>query len=264
MKKILCSFVMLFLAASPVYAKVSADHSQGGAIILGQTSDACDAAQSQALRWNSDTNTVEMCDGNGAWRRIISTTGNDMPAAPASEIGYFVLSAGYYDGNMGGISGANNICLNELTTHDWKGKADAQARGILNSHHVKAWLCANNICQDLNAWQEYAFAVANDPVKGGARISVEEDALTHNNTQNWSGENYWGAAYYFTGRIVGTATKFGTAGTSNCSSWTTNSSTGSIYAPHGVSFTNDSKRWMMDNGAGLCPRPQRIVCMVHP
>lgn len=263
MKKILLTFLFLGMATQTAWAQLSADYALGGAVIIGAANDSCNAAQSQALRWSSSNNTIEMCDGGGAWRQIIATTGSDMPAAPSQDIGYFVISHNVYDGDLNGISGANNICLSELTTYDWRGKADAQSRNLLNSNHVKAWLCTGSNCQNLNAWQIYQFAAANDPDKGGATISVESDSLTHNNMQNWSGQNYWGHASYYTGRDTGTATAFGETQYGPCQGWEYNGPTSSIYGAIGSTYYNDTRRWYNYSG-GTCPEKYRIACIVHP
>lgn len=167
MKRFMLPLLLLLLTPQTVVAQRSADHFLGGAVILGETASACNASQKQALRWSSASNTIEMCDGNSTWRQIIAITGSDMPAAPSRDIGYFVLSHNTTTGNIGGIQSADSFCLNELTTYDWRGKANAQSRGLLNSTNVKAWLCSGSSCQNLNAWQIYQFAVANDPDKGG-------------------------------------------------------------------------------------------------
>lgn len=263
MKKIFFAVLLGFTSAQPALAQISIDHSLGGVVIVGQTTDSCNNAQSQALRWSSVNNTIEMCDGGGTWRKIVASSGTDTPPAPSNEIGYFVLSYDLYDGNMGGIQGANAICLSQLTTYNWRGKADAQARNLLNDTNVKAWLCNGSGCQNLNAWQIYQFAVANDPNKGGATISVEDDALTHNNTQNWSGENYWGHAAYFTGRESGSATKFGATMYGPCGGWDDNSTSGSNYGAVGSSYNSDSKRWRHIHSS-TCSNFYRLACIVHP
>ena len=264
MKRFMLPLLLLLLTPQTVVAQRSADHFLGGAVILGETASACNASQKQALRWSSASNTIEMCDGNSTWRQIIATTGSDMPAAPSRDIGYFVLSHNTTTGNIGGIQSADSFCLNELTTYDWRGKADAQSRGLLNSTNVKAWLCGGSSCQNLNAWQIYQFAVANDPDKGGATISVENDSLTHNNTQNWSAHNYWGAASFFTGRESGgTDVAFSSTAYMPCQGWTYDGPLTSVYGAVGSTFFSDTRRWRHMN-SGTCPNRYRLACMVHP
>lgn len=254
--------MIFFLPIPPVHAQISANHWNGGAVIIGPSTTDCDSGALGGLRWSSANLTFEMCDGS-EWKKLIASTGNGAPPQPDPNVGYFVLSASTHDGNFGGLAGANTLCLDEVTNNDWAGKSDAQSRGLLIGAKVKAWLCARTTCNDLNASQTYRFSVAGDDTMGDATITVGTDSRTHNNIQNWSGSNYFGSATYWTGRDTGTATTFGNwldSNYSTCQNWGV---TGSNSAHSGNSVSAGTSRWYI-NMSTSCGNSLNFICIVNP
>lgn len=253
----------LFIFPAPAPAEVSADFSRDGAVRLGTSTTPCDAAATGALRWSSVSHTIEMCDGSTEWRKIVGNITVPAISAPNPDKGFFVLSALNYQSDLGDLAGADATCLSDLSDHDWNGKAEAVSRGLLNSTKVRAWLCVNSGCQDLIPEEEYQFAVSDAPGKGGATIRVGSDGLTHNNTQNWSGHNYWGVGNYFTGRDEGTATVFGGPIYNSCRGWTYAGDSGSDYGAQGDSNHTNKNRWHTTT-YGTCNQPLKLICIVDP
>lgn len=229
---------------------------------LGTSTTTCNAAATGGLRWSSSDRTIEMCDGSTGWRKIVGNLTTAAPSAPDPNRGFFVLTAARYSSNIGNLTGANATCLTDLTNNDWNGKAEAVSRGLLNSTKVRAWLCNGSSCQNLQADVNYQFAVSGSTTKGGATIRTS-DGVTHNNTQNWSGHNYWGVANYFTGRSVGSDTVFGDPVYSPCRNWTYAGTNGGDVAPQGDSNNTTRHRWYQTQ-YGTCNQTLKLVCMVHP
>jgi hypothetical protein len=261
----LLGFTLLLLALpAPVHAEVSANH-WAGAVRIGPTSLACDGTLEGTIRYNTIDDVHEYCDGV-SWKQYIRTvTSGGAPSIPTTDDGYFVITDGEWDGNLGGIAGADAKCLDDLTNNDWMGKADAVSRGLLNGANVKAFLCCNNALPNV----EYFFAVSGDDTKGGASFTTDALGQGPGNTQNWAGTNYFdGAKEYWAGRNFGTATAWsttagGSAVTQRCSTWTVNSSVTPTNGGYvGASNGTGVDRW----GASLiaCNLTRRLVCFVHP
>lgn len=91
------------------------------------------------------TGELRFC-AEGTWRYL------------TASYGYFVQSSGGHNGNFSGLSGANSVCLSELTSNAWRGKAEAQARGLLTASKVTAFLCDSTSCQLLAASKRFLLA----------------------------------------------------------------------------------------------------------
>ena len=259
-------FVLLtgLMMASPVQAQVSADFSQGGTLRLGTSNTACDSSTRGAIRWSSIDRTIEMCDGTTSWRKIIGNITVPAVSSPDPNKGFFVLTAETFNSNLGNITGAHAKCLTDLTNYNWNGKTEAISRGLLNSTKVRAWLCVGSACQNMVPNVNYQFAVSGAPNKGGATIKVAADGVTHNNTQNWSGYNYWGAATYFTGRTGGGVnTVFGGTIYNPCRNWTYTGPSGSDYGPQANSNSTGTERWNTTQYS-TCNQLHKLVCLVDP
>ncbi len=243
---------------------ISSRRHVGGETIIGiSTGLPCDTDRAGGLRWSSADLTFEMCDGTD-WRKIVAATGTGTPPASSPNPGYFVRSYGTTNGNIGGLTGSDSWCLTDLTNNDWMGKSDAQARGILVAAKVKAWLCNQSVCNNLNATQDYLFAVSGDPAAGGATLTIDSSGSGPGNTQNWSAYNYLGGGgQYWTGRGLGTSTDWGNVDgggiNSTCGSWTTS---GTNTALAGVSNNTSTARWR--TGTVLCSTALNLICIVHP
>ena len=121
------------------------------------------------------------------------------------------MSQSTWNGNLGGLSGADAKCLTELTTNtNWKGYGDANARGLLISAKVHAFAVANQASghpTNLNASTIYTFADANNSGHGGASFTTNGSGMGPGDNADWSGASYFGADYiYWTNIAIGTST----------------------------------------------------------
>lgn len=262
------AFFGLVLSSGPTSAKISANH-KAGAVIVGPTTTDCDGSVEGGLRWSSADLTFEMCDGI-SWRKIIASSGVGIPSTPASDTGYFVLSAGtWLGGNVGSVTGsANTKCLNDLTDNDWMGKDDATDRGLLVAGKVKAFLCNASICNDLLPHTTYTFAVSGQADRGGAFFVSDADGLGPDNTQSWAGTNYFGGDYfYWTNRgtassALWSASPHQTAATAVCDNW--NTGLGTRTGRTGNSNNTNSGRWISNTENCIGGSTHHLICIVHP
>src|SRR6185436_2727999 len=103
----------------------------------------------------------------------------------------FVLSGGTYPANLGGLSAANAMCLNDLQNNSWLGRANAN----LNATTVKAFLCTGSTCNNLYPSTTYTFASASSPAFGGATFTTDGTGAGPGNTgTSWSGSTYFGGS----------------------------------------------------------------------
>lgn len=260
----------LLSGALPAQAEISANH-WAGSVIIGLDDSPCDSSRRGAIRYESVSNHHEFCDGT-EWRKFVAASGSGDPSMPPADTGYFVLSAGTWNGNLGGRAGADSKCLSDLTTYDWLNKADAVSRGLLTSTKVKAFLCTNTTaasCNQALPLVTYTFAVSDSPAIGGATFTTDSDSRGPANTQNWTGVNYFGTdARYWSNRGNGSASLWPTGGQSIPGSQTCAS--GSAYDSNSSGWNGNtgnansagSNRW--NDISFPCNTLQRLICMVHP
>jgi hypothetical protein len=189
-------------------------------------------------------------DANTVLDVITATVGSSLPA------GAFVLSSSAYTGNLGGMSGADTICYNEIINNNWKNKASF---GIIPPELVSAWLCGSSTtCQPLLEGVSYKFAKAGSPATGGGVIVAGSGGAGPNDASDWSTATAFGAAEtYWTGRNTGTTTAWG-AGVSSCSTFTSTSST----SRNGQSNATNSARW--NSSTPNCTSSLKLICAVNP
>ncbi len=220
------------------------------------------AGVEKEIIYNDDYNTMQFCNGTD-WINMAGgvTTCSNAPAVPGD--GYFVLTSGTWNGNLGGRAGADAKCLSDLTANDWMGKTDANSRGLLISSKVKAFLCLGSGCEMSHPNTRYFFAVSGDNTKGGAYFDADASGQGPNNSYSWSASNYFGTgALYWTGHFPVDNTYFvNNPDSSNyiCTDWT---STG-VAGRRGDATGTDSQRW----GGGTipgCTSTFHLVCFVHP
>lgn len=239
-----------------------------GEAIIGNTSLACSGTTEGALRWDATKKCMEVCNAT-AWECMVASSTTGDPSTPPSGTGYFVLTSGSWDGNLGSTTGADAKCLTDLTANDWLNKSDASSRGLLDSTHVKAWISGSSVNNAL-ANVTYTFAVSGDNTKGGATFVTDSNGRGPGNTQNWSGTNYFdGYKEYWTGRDMGdTATLWGTGSFDSdsfcfngASGWSTNASSPNK-GKQGISSATDKNRF--NHSKVACNLTRRLVCFVHP
>lgn len=246
----------------------------GGEVIFGNTSLACSGTTEGAMRYNATSKYMEFCNGT-AWTAAAQVQGSSPPTAPSGS-GYFVMSKTQWDGNLGGISGADAKCLTELsvTNTGWNGYADANSRGLLTASKVKAFICAGGPCSNLMPLTTYYYADANSATNGGASFTTDGSGVgAPNDTVLWSAANRFGGNYYYWGGRGATSCNggnswpaiAGAACNGNpgalCNVWTTNSN--GVQGQRGRTDTGNYARWAADVGTN-CDVSANLVCFVNP
>ncbi len=218
----------------------------------------CDATRTGAMRWNTDLNAVEFCDGGG-WMTPLMTTASGSPPTPPAGSGYIVLTNTAWTGNLGGNLGADAKCYLELTVNIlWKGQVAALAALKLVPGNVHAWLPGRNFIP----MGTYAFARVGSLTAGGGTLTVGADSDGPNNLISWAASNYFAGTFqYWTGLGTTAASTWGshTAGTT-CNNWT--SSAAASTGGSGSSSTTDAQRWHQADTP--CNTPLPLICYVDP
>jgi len=152
------------------------------------------AGKEAALIYNAAYHTYQFCNGTN-W---IPFGGPSWITPPGAGNGYFVMSKSTWNGNLGDLSGADSLCLTELTTNTgWKGYAEAEADGKLVSGNVHAWLCDNLGCNNLNANTTYYFADANNSTHGGNLFTTTSSGDGPGFVADWSQPSYFASGYEY-------------------------------------------------------------------
>ncbi len=212
----------------------------------------------------------QACDGS-SWRNLQYVGGSGSTPAPAPGDGYFVLSNGAFDGNLGGLAGADALCLTDLTNNDWMGKADAVSRGILNATKVKAFLCDSGLCNNAMGNANYYYAVAGNATVGGGYFSTNASGRGPDNRNPWAAANYFGSgATYWTNRhpVIGGAYSYDVWSSDPhqsgsvwvCEDWTSNSNARD--GTYGDASFDDHGRWKYQGAT--CNTTKKLICFVHP
>jgi hypothetical protein len=223
------------------------------------------------VMYNADYKVPQFCDGATWWAM---KSGGGLPSCADGETiimassgwacgsgggiipGYLVRTDDDYNGNLGGLSGADAICLSELQTYDWKGKSEA---GTLTSGRVKAWLCDSSTCNDFVPDSIYIMAKADSTTTGGEALYVAADGSGPNDGAYWNGGSQLTGATYWTGRSSISNFLWGlTPDGDTCSDWSTTSGEGM----RGLSYIGNDGRW--SDGILACSNTQELLCMVHP
>jgi hypothetical protein len=218
------------------------------------------------VQFNDYARELLYCDGI-KWRRVVYGSTGMITASPAE--GYFVLTETTWNGNLGGQSGADDLCLTELTTKtNWRGYSDAQARGLLTSVKVKAFLCTgDDICNLPMPQTTYRFARVGSTTDGGGSFTPNDSSQGPFNSDNWSSAQHFGTtATYWTGRADnGGALTYWSLNPGNsgggCVYFTSTGGQG----PTGTSNSTGIARWRIATGSRpLCTTSHALLCMVHP
>lgn len=258
---------LALLGGTPVYAQVSfnAGGPNGGAIVVGKSTDVCVSSLEGALRYSSaNGGVIELCNGS-SWIRTAQVQGTTGPTAPAGS-GYFVLTQTTWNGNLGGLAGADTKCLTELATTytTWRGYATASANGQLVAAKVKAFLCNQTSCNNLMPLTTYYFAYANSAVPGGASFTTNSSGYGPNDNASWAAANYFSGSYsYWSNRKATSGILWGEQDGSNsydsCGSWWNSSGNDGVIGASGN--TNGNRFSSM---ATPCNVVSRLICYVNP
>lgn len=222
-----------------------------GEAIIGTTGLACSATTTGAIRFTSG--------GTPPWNYCNGSAWLPFERAP-DKPGYFVQTATRWNGNLGGLTGANSKCLTELqTTYNWRGKSSA---GTLTSTRVKAFLCDGTSCNNLLPNTVYVTAKANNTTDGGMAF------MTDSSGQGYGFRNY---VDYFNFDATfddwmnrGTVDNFywstAPAGANHCTNWSS-----ALVGNNGLAGNagwDDSMRW--NDGTDTCNVSNYLMCIVHP
>lgn len=261
-------FLLACFSPGSSKAQISADHWNGGGVRIGPSTTVCDVAAEGAIRYNTTSDSIEFCNGV-AWTTFVQTQSSVGPTAPAGS-GYFVMTHTTWDGNLGGLSGADSKCLTELgTTYtSWRGYSAANTAGQITAQKVKAFLCDDYNCNNLMPLTTYYFAYANDGTPGGASFTTDATGRGPNNSTAWSAANYFSGTYsWWSGRQDDTGSGldplqwYNVSGGYSCyGGWS--SSSVSYDGIIGNTSTTDSHRWWSTNGK--CNTSNRLICFVNP
>ena len=238
-------------------------------LYLGSSSSTCDASHEGLHRYNATSHYTEVCNGS-AWTALVQVQSTPAITAPSGS-GYFVMTETSYDGNLGGLSGADAKCLTELgtTNTSWRGYSSANSNGQITAGKVHAFLCDASICNNLMPLTTYYFAYANSGTPGGASFTTDSTGLAPGDSNAWSAANYFSGTYtYWTARndnpgsgVTPTIWTNGTEYYGTCNyNW---SQSGSGYnGQTGSSSATDSQRWK--GASDTCNNAKRLICFVNP
>lgn len=163
---------------------------------------------------------------------------------------YFVYTLSVYNGDLGGLAGANEACFYELNRRYWRGKENFLQ---LERTQVRAFLCDGASCQNLRPSTTYGVSFADED-RVGVSFTADSAGLGPNNSIfGESRINYW------TGRDAGLSLTVwpNISSSDNCSSWTDSTSgSGRI----GYANRNDEERWSL--ASTNCSSLMGLICIV--
>lgn len=210
---------------------------------------------SYTLKWCYEKDNGAASGADRGW--IDDFSYGDVTPSPGGH--YLVATKSGYNGNLGGLSGANAKCLSDLVLYEWNGKYNV----TLNSSTVKAFLCDGSSCQNFSPTQTYAFAAADDLVSGGGTFTTDVNSLGPNDAANWSGASYFGATgNAWTGRASTSATQWAnSSGANHCLGWT--DSTSGNTGDRGTFNSTGATRWLAGTATACNTTTRKLLCIVE-
>ncbi|PZP56060.1 MAG: hypothetical protein DI586_04885 [Micavibrio aeruginosavorus] len=203
----------------------------------------CDAANTNALRRNQSSNAIEVCNGT-AWVASVSfggtggnAIGQDVP--PQTQNIVFVTSA-TYTGNLGGLSGADEICQKHANAAALPGK-------------YMAWVADSSGSPSTRFYQS---TVPYRLVDGTTTIANNWADLVDGGISSSISKNETGATVAGGGVWTNVASNGTVQGANSCSMWT--EPTAAANSRQGTSNLITSS-WT-NNGNDTCPNAKRLYC----
>lgn len=231
----------------------------GGSLVLNPShSSSC-----RVLTNTSGSNQFVATKTAAEWASFIASPPTGVSASACDTHGFLVLTNGTWDGNLGGVAGADAKCLSDLTTYDWTGKSSATSRNLLIASRVKAFICTASACTDLQASKTYRFAKSNT-TDGSTSFTTNASGAGPGSQFYWNTATTFGSnVIYYTGRAAGADANNWPVGASgvqadDCSGWTSTSGNGR----HGNSNSQLTSRW--SSGVSTCNTARPLVCIVNP
>ena len=250
--------IILEIHASPNVGTPSVEYSidSGSWISLGtSTYSEISISNSSTLAFRVDGNRNDAVDITVRNRSDASTL-LDTVTGVVKGFNFFALTSSQMDGNYGGLSGADKMCLADLLASDWLGKSKA----LLDVSTVKAFLCDSSKCGELLPSSTYSFAQMGSATAGGKEFTTDASGLGPNNSDDWSTNDAFGSSKsYRTGMTATTSTAWDyDTGSDHCNNWS--GTTGSVpgMAHQELQMQN---RWRVGSTGG-CSTNQYVICSV--
>lgn len=208
------------------------------------------------MLYDSTNGEMRYCNGH-AWIGMRGFSGG-------CRKGYFVLTGTDFSPNLGGRSGANALCLTDLTNNNFMGKSEA----TLDASHVFAFLCDDTTCNNLQASTQYYFATTGNAAYGGDYFTTDASGIGPGNTQGWDFDTKFGSTGLngaWSNRGVGANLAWNSgpaASSAACTNWSqTTSGNGRDTDFIG---TIGTRRWANTNVLCASGATRRLICYVNP
>jgi hypothetical protein len=214
---------------------------------VGNDTGACSTDKTGRLRFDATGHEWNYCDGSD-WLPFEHAASN-------GGIGYLVQSYNRWDGNLGGLAGADAKCLSDLQSYDWLGKS---AAGTLGAARVSALLCDGTACRQAAADTVYMTAVANSTGRGGMGFLTDAQGRGPGNALYFDDNNFENSYGFWSNRGTVSSTVWSNAplGGNHCSNWGSTSGQGRV----GNMGNNDEARW--NESSYSCGSTRYLLCLV--
>ena len=261
-----CALVRIkpYLAGSPISAPVNLSLNIGGnnlniynentcSTMAGATTETILAGQTQ-----KDFYVNEVTDGATAQFGFMGFTAAD-DTYTADVYGFLVATSNLHSANLSGIAGATTACTTNLTAQAFLGKSNA------NLSNVRAFICDNSTCNNLQLNTRYKFANAANNTIGGQVLLTNGSGLGPGDAADWGNADYFGLGVgesYWSGRstTADTATMWASSADGNsCTNWSTTAGSSVV----GMFDSSNEERWAYP-AIQNCTGNRRLVCIIDP
>ncbi len=241
---------LLIIFCSQAHAQETSASFTGGAVKVGYDNRSCDASSTGAVRYSSALKCPELCDGTDWLNTSCSdNTGATLPTSQNPCYGngtgtclFVTDDLGFYNGNLGGLSGGDSKCATKATngglTGTYKAVISSSTTNAKDRFTVTYPVVSPNglIIEDTNLWA---------------------GALEHAPAFDQNGAPNVGVTLFWTG-----SDSAGVKTSNHCTNWTSSSS-----GVNGTVGRNDmtNGEWIEDN-PGFSPDPcnqnKYLYCML--